>query len=226
MLIIFDCDGVLVDSEALAAEVFSQELGRCGIDWTADDCLNQFKGRTLADCMEILNRKFPGSTSEDFLDRLNEATRHRFERDLEPVEGVLELLNYLHARDVSFCVASNGGYTKMRGSLQLTGLLPYFEGRCYSAESVSKGKPDPELFLWAADSMGVPPQFCKVIEDSESGLRAAKAAGMAALHYCAVGAQAIGCSVFSHMSDLPELLESSRKAAAAASDPILRRYDH
>ncbi len=211
MLIIFDCDGVLVDSEVIGAEVFSEELARHGIALSPVECHTQFQGKTLRDCMTWLGSEFPVTLPEDFLTVLEEATADRFQRDLQPVAGILDVLHYLDEQSVPYCVASNGGYEKMNGSLGLTGLLPYFEGRIFSADSVSKGKPDPALFLWAAESMGVPPQFCTVIEDSYWGLKAAKAAGMNVFHYSLTEVTDPKAPVFSRMSDLPALLHSSMR---------------
>lgn len=209
MLIIFDCDGVLVDSEVIGAEVFSEELARHGIELNAVDCHRQFQGLTLQDCMSWLRQKFSVRLPEDFLTTLEAQTALRFKRDLKPVDGILEVLSYLDEQNVPYCVASNGGYGKINGSLEVTGLLSYFQGRIFSADSVTAGKPDPALFLWAAESMGVPPRFCTVIEDSRSGLQAAQAAGMKVFHYSRSGSGQVEVPVFEDMRELPVLLRST-----------------
>ncbi len=195
-----------MDSEIIGAEVFSEELARHGISLSARDCHQQFQGKTLRDCMSRLEREFSIALPETFLTTLEEATARRFQIDLRPVDGIRDVLDYLDKQNVPYCVASNGGYEKMQCSLGLTGLLPYFKGRIFSADSVSRGKPDPALFLWAAESMGVPPEFCRVIEDSESGLEAARAAGMTVFHYSDKSGADATAAVFSRMGDLPELL--------------------
>jgi len=179
MLIIFDCDGVLVDSEGLAAEVFSEVLAEQGISFSPEDCYRQFHGHTLDACFAWLDRHFSLTTSEAFADRLAGATRERFRSDLRPVDGVLEVLELLLTKNIPFCVASNGEHKKINHSLSVTGLERYFPTqRRFSRDDVARGKPAPDLFILAAESVGVAPVFCTVIEDSESGFQAAQSAGM------------------------------------------------
>lgn len=217
MLIIFDCDGVLVDSEQLAAEVFSNELRRNGTAWTADECHRQFRGYTLRHCLELLNRSLAEPLPSDFLEKLQEATRLAFESSLKAVEGVAPVLELLQSRGIPFCVASNGSYEKMEHALRVTGLYPYFENRCYSAEAVAQGKPAPDLFLLAAESLGVNPRFCHVIEDSAAGMHAAAAAGMRALYYNPLEQTTESdCIAFNSMRQLPQLLGIDKSATCVA----------
>ncbi len=188
MLVIFDCDGVLVDSESLAAEVFSEQLQAFGISMSAQQCLLQFHGHTLNNCFAWLEKEFATSLPESFSQALAHATKERFCSDLKPVEGVIELLEALNGKEVEYCVASNGEHKKIDHSLELTGLSGYFPSsaknqRRFSMEDVAVGKPSPELFLYAAESIGVPPRFCSVVEDSASGFAAAKAAEMNLIRY-------------------------------------------
>lgn len=207
MLIIFDCDGVLVDSEKLAAEVFSSELLRHGVTWSAEECHGRFRGHTLSYCLALLQDTLSDSLPDDFLEGLQEATRLAFESSLKAVDGVDTVLTQLQARAIPFCAASNGSYAKMEHALRITGLYPAFEHRCYSAEAVAQGKPAPDLFLFAAESVGVDPRFCYVIEDSAAGLQAAQAAGMHVLLYSAAGQSGDrSCVSFSSMDQLPGLL--------------------
>jgi HAD superfamily hydrolase (TIGR01509 family) len=178
MLIIFDCDGVLVDSESLAAEVFADLLQTLKIPLTQEDCERLFRGHTLAYCMEYLALNYPGKLPENFLDRLSLATEKTFAERLKPVEGVKSVLEQLRARRLPFCVASNGGLKKVLHSLSVTGLAPHFMGRCFSAEMVPRGKPAPDLFLFAAKMMNAEPHQTLVVEDSMAGVNAALAAGM------------------------------------------------
>lgn len=181
MLVIFDCDGVLVDSEQLAARVFAHTLQSVGVNYSAKQCMNDFVGLTLEACFEqlrirgeVLPRDFPQ------LLLANEALV--FERELRAVDGVSTVLDGLQRAAIAYCVASNGGLAKVRRSLKLTGLSGYFDQNIYSSQMVPRGKPFPDLFLFAAESMGVPRAFCRVVEDSAVGVEAAVAAGMSV--YC------------------------------------------
>ncbi|WP_096085435.1 HAD family hydrolase [Agaribacterium haliotis] len=188
MLIIFDCDGVLVDSELLGAKVFSDTLADFGFAMSAEACFERFKGWTLSACYEWLAPQMGGSLPPAFAGALKANTKARFSAELTAVDGVEALLQQLRQRGKSYCVASNGGHAKIANSLKACELAPYFSSRQrFSAEDVSSGKPDPALFLYAAESMGVPADFCWVIEDSLTGARAAKAAGMKLVFYCETG---------------------------------------
>jgi HAD superfamily hydrolase (TIGR01509 family) len=186
MLIIFDCDGVLVDSEKLAAQVFSDCLEGVGIRFGAEQCFARFKGHTLDYCVQWLQQQFGASSlPPDFLQTLNEQTTKRFASDLRPVEGVEKILRDLQQRQRAFCVASNGGREKVAHSLRVTGLFGYFAepGRRFSRDDVKKGKPAPDLFLFAAQQMHIAPAETIVIEDSLTGVQAALAAGMRVYFY-------------------------------------------
>lgn len=207
MLVIFDCDGVLVDSEHLAAWVFAQTLAAAGIDYTAERCLSEFRGLTLVACMARLHDTYPGVLAQDFLVELERATLSAFEKSLQPVPGVVPVIERLESLDRPLCVASNGGYRKLCHSLEVTGLWPHFDGRCFSAEWVAQGKPAPDLFQLAAESMGVPPHFCTVVEDSPTGVKAALAAGMRVVqHVAQTEPFGQGVPTFVDMQQLPELL--------------------
>lgn len=207
MLVIFDCDGVLVESEHLAAQVFSQTLVAAGVPYTAQQCMSEFRGLTLDACMAHLEKMHPGVLAPDFLSQLEGATLSAFETSLTAVDGVLPVIEQLERLGRPFCVASNGGYRKLCHSLEVTGLWPYFEGRCFSAEWVARGKPEPDLFLLAAESLGVPAHFCTVVEDSSAGVRAALAAGMRVVQYVAeTRSEDRGVPTFADMRQLPALL--------------------
>ncbi|ABD82622.1 HAD family hydrolase [Saccharophagus degradans] len=208
MLIIFDCDGVLVDSEKLAAQVFADALAERGLAITAQTCFSVFKGHTLANCFEILRTQFAFEVPPDFAQQLDIKTKHAFTHNLKPVAGVRELLADLVKRGVPFCVASNGGHDKIAHSLTVTGLIKYFPENRFSAEDVARGKPAPDLFVYAAEAMGVPVEFARVIEDSYTGLKAARAAGIKSFFY---GASSKECDQleaiqFDNMALLPGLL--------------------
>ena len=179
LLIIFDCDGVLVDSENLAAEVFSSVLKSEGILMTAQQCFDAFKGMTLPGCYKKIENDFSCKLSSSFDVYLREETERVFSSSLKAVEGVPLVLGFLLEHGVSFCVASNGGIKKIKNSLEVTGLKKYFsEDKIFSAENVSKGKPSPDLFLYSASKQQINPKDCWVVEDSALGVQAATSAGM------------------------------------------------
>lgn len=181
--VIFDCDGVLVDSETLAAQVFARQLANWGVDFSAERCFEEFKGYTLHACLKKLVGLTGRSLPESFLIELQDATFAAFAADLKPVQGIVELLDLLQSKGIEFCVASNGGVNKIRYSLTHTGLVTYFVDRLFSAEHVKHGKPRPDLFLHAAQVCHYAPQVCWVVEDSSTGVEAAMRAQMNVIYY-------------------------------------------
>ncbi len=182
MLIIFDCDGVLVDSEKLAAEIFSDMLARIGISIDAQVCFEQFHGKTLSYCYEWIERNKNVVLPKSFHAHLCEETEIQFREKLKPVDGVVDVIRYLERKKVKYCVASNGSHKKIENSLQATGLIDYFPRR-FSADDVHYGKPEPELFLFAAEQMSVMPELSFVIEDSDTGKQAALSANMSLIMF-------------------------------------------
>jgi HAD superfamily hydrolase (TIGR01509 family) len=173
-LIIFDCDGVLIDSELLSCRCLSEVLARYGISLGLDQALDLFLGRSataVLDHYQTLGRSIP----EQFYVELRAAVRAAFLAALCPIEGVRSVLEGLQ---VPHCVASSSDLDRVSFSLSLTGLAPHFGRRLYSAQMVERGKPAPDLFLYAAERMQAKPRNTLVIEDSVSGVTAAKAAGM------------------------------------------------
>ncbi len=208
MLIIFDCDGVLVDSEQLASEVFSECLNSVGIQMSATACFQQFQGQSLANCFLWIEDRFASVLPADFHAFLDRKTRERFSQELRPVWGVENVLNFLSEKQIDFCVASNGGHEKIESALQTTGLLKYFDQR-FSVDDVVHGKPAPDIFLHAAKSMKKNIENVLVVEDSEAGWSAAKSAGMKVLVYAAHGEPKFSCEQhFSSMDNLLALLQS------------------
>lgn len=206
MLIIFDCDGVLVDSERLASEIFSQCLKENGIQLSAEECFRWFQGRSLDDCYRILRDKMADNLPEDFNEQLIVATHNGFGGSLKAVSGVREVLEALVKSNFPFCVASNGGHKKIKHSLSITGMLDFFPDR-FSVEDVAYGKPKPDLFLFAAKQMGYLPSETIVIEDSLSGYQAAMSANMRCLVFFENGRPAFECEeYFSEMRQLKVLL--------------------
>ena len=206
-LVIFDCDGVLVDSEPLAVRVEAELIGRLGWPLTEADVLERFVGRSDAYVRAEVERAVGRPLPE--YRQLYEQQLHRiFRSELRAVDGIADTLEAL---TLPTCVASSGTHEKMRLTLGLTGLLPYFSGRLFSATEVRDGKPAPDLFLHAAERCGVDPDHCVVIEDSRSGVEAARAAGMRCLAYCggltpASWLEGPGTVVFDDMRALVPLL--------------------
>jgi len=173
-LVIFDCDGVLVDSEVLSCQCLSEVLGACGIELSRDDALDLFLGRSVTAVLQHYQedrRLVP----ENFLTELKTRVRQRFTHALRPIPGIDSLMSSLQT---PFCVASSSDLDRVSLSLALTGLAPHFGKRLYTAQMVARGKPAPDLFLYAAAQMQVEPRHTLVVEDSVSGVTAAKAAGM------------------------------------------------
>lgn len=214
-LVIFDCDGVLVDSEILCHQVLMQMIAEHGVVLTLEEALGHFMGTSNESCLAAVSAVVGRPMPEDFMAQFAERTIAAFGESLMPVpgiEGVLQSLSW------PFCVASNGPREKMGFTLGHTGLLPHFEGRIFSAQDVERPKPAPDLFLHAARSCGVDAAKCVVIEDSPTGVKAARAAGMTVVGYAAMGHAekllAAGAhAVFSAMANLPELLASMHQQA-------------
>ncbi len=211
MLLIFDCDGVLVDSEVLAAKVFSASLENFGINLSPEDCYKQFKGHSLDYCLYSLNKRYT-QVNEHFFRYLQRETEKAFEKDLKPVEGVQSVLSYLKEKDIRFCVASNGEHKKITHSLTVTGLLSYFPCNRFSRDDVAEGKPAPDLFLCAAEVNEIEPSQCCVIEDSVTGVRAAQAAGMQVWYFNpgeTLASEAVKADL--HFSSMSQILGHIRK---------------
>lgn len=175
-LVIFDCDGVLVDSEPLSVKVLVEQLNRKGVAIDETQAYARFLGRSLSTVAQILHDDYDHSIDAVFLEDLRHQLYDRFRRELQPVSGIADALDELKCPR---CVASSSQPERIRLSLSLTGLLDRFEPHIFSASMVSRGKPEPDLFLHAARVMGAEPSACIVIEDSPAGIEAAKRAGMA-----------------------------------------------
>jgi len=215
VLVIFDCDGVLVDSEKLSNTCFARALQREGLDWSVEETMERLMGRSMKSCVEIvegiLGRKLPA----DFVERLQIETLQSFkDAPLKAVTNVAEAIDTIEARGIATCVASSGGFDKMDVSLGVTGLKKRFDGRVFSASQVQRGKPFPDLFLKAAIEMNQQPFDCVVVEDSVPGVQAAKSAGMRVLGYVAAphtdrdAMAKAGAFLFSDMKQLPELVQA------------------
>lgn len=183
MLIIFDCDGVLVDSELIASRELAAYLTDFGRPTTGQDCRDNFTGLSLQSVAAKIHTDWGLVLPEDFVTQLRARDAHAFERDLKIMPGVEAALDALDAIGIRYCVASSGSPEKIHHSLSITKLLDRFDGHLFSAAQVAHGKPAPDLFLFAAARLGVEPQTCVVIEDSPAGVAGAKAAGMRVLGF-------------------------------------------
>jgi HAD superfamily hydrolase (TIGR01509 family) len=205
-LVIFDCDGVLVDSERLAIRVEAEIVTGLGWSLTESDIVERFVGRSAAHMHQEIERHL--GRSIDWDSEFEARYREVFEAELEPVPGIIEAL-----REIALptCVASSGSHDRMRFILGKTELLDEFRGRIFSVDDVENGKPAPDIFLHAAKEMGASPARCAVVEDSASGVSAGLAAGMTVFGYCGgvTGADSLSLGeavVFDDMAKLPALL--------------------
>ncbi len=207
--VIFDCDGVLVDSEPIGNRVLAGLLTGAGLPTSFEDCMRDYRGRSMASCMALASERLGSPVPADLPDRYYAEVKAVFARELEPVPGVIEALDRIA---LPSCVASSGPHHKLRVTLARTGLWKRFEGRIFSAGEVEHGKPAPDLFQYAARRMGFDPATTAVVEDSVPGVQAARAAGMRALafarHTEAPELEAAGGEAFHDMADLPGLLRA------------------
>jgi HAD superfamily hydrolase (TIGR01509 family) len=215
LLVIFDCDGVLVDTEPLANASFSRALRAQGLDWSPEETIRRLMGLSLKSCVEICEAELGRKLPDDFLETMQAYTYQSFrDAPLQPIAGVKEAIVAVQEAGCDTCVASSGSPEKMRFTLGLTGLWDLFDGRIFSASQVLRGKPFPDLFLHAAIAMNVQPFDCVVVEDSVPGVRAARSAGMRALAYAGepyanpAALKQAGGEVFDAMKRLPELVQA------------------
>jgi HAD superfamily hydrolase (TIGR01509 family) len=210
-LVIFDCDGVLVDTERLTVGVEARILTELGWALTAEEVVERWMGRSTAAQLADLEARLGAASAREFDERTTAELLATFERELIAVEGVVNLLDHLDAYGVPTCVASSGTHERMGRTLGITGLADRFDGRIFSATEVQHGKPAPDLFLHAASAMGVDPSRCAVVEDSVYGVQAGVAAGMTVYGFAggltsADALAAAGAVAFERMSDLLDVL--------------------
>jgi len=216
MLIIFDCDGVLVDSELIASQMLSEHLSSMGIHMTATHCRNRFTGKSIQSVVEWVATHHSHALPSDFEETLKVRDRAAFVEHLKPIKGIHEVLKKITA---ATCVASSGSLDKIKLSLGICELENYFSGRLFSASQVSNGKPAPDLFLHAAKAINTKTADCIVIEDSVAGVTAAKKAGMVCFGFYG-GSHALtdtyrnnllsagADQAFERMVDLPQMIEA------------------
>lgn len=208
-MVIFDCDGVLVDSETLTNSVLQKNLADHGLDLSLDQVMDTFVGGTMAVVM-VEARKLGAALPDDWLGNIYSNIFHALERSVELVPHVPALLDVLDKAGVAYAVGSNGPMRKMEITLGRTGLWDRLKGRAFSSHDCAAPKPAPDVYLKAAHLAGIDPSDCVVIEDSATGARAAVAANMPCFGYCAetaVDLMTQHCvATFDDMRELPKLL--------------------
>lgn len=211
-LVVFDCDGVLVDSEVIAVQIDQRVLADLGWELEREEIIERFVGKSEANFIAGIEKHLGIELGEGWDRKYQHWYHEALERDLTAVDGVEEALDRIR---LPHCVASSGSHAKMQRTLGKTGLLQRFAGRIFSATEVANGKPAPDLFLHAAGTLGTAPEACAVVEDSAYGVQAARAAGMHVFAYAggvtpAERLAGPGTTVFHDMRLLPELIAAGR----------------
>lgn len=204
--VIFDLDGCLVDSEPLSIAALSDELVALGIPDAGFEVIrDRFLGMSMLDIRDHMAERTGRPIPADFVDRVEARLFAAYRQGLRRMAGIDELLAGLRRADMPFAIATGGSVRRLTRTLAASGLTPWFEGRAFSADLVARGKPAPDLFLFAAAQLGIPPDACIVIEDSPHGITGARAAGM----------RAIGFTGGAHLADARESHAALLRAAGA-----------
>ncbi len=216
-LVIFDCDGVLVDSEALSAAVVAREITALGWPMTAEESMARFLGYRMADIPPVVQAQLGRPVPEAWVEQVRAGMIRAFDA-VELVPGAREALQAVTAMGLPYRVASNSAHEEMRKKFDVTGLAALIGDRRHSARDVARGKPAPDVFLAAAAAEGVPPAACLVIEDSMPGITGALAAGMAVIgletHGNGAALRAAGATPIASLAELPALLRAAARRAA------------
>lgn len=215
-LVIFDCDGVLVDSERITNRVFCEMLNNLGLNVTLEDMFERFVGHSMSQCVEIMTELLGTPPPDDFVPTLRDKAAAALVAEVKPLDGVSAAIDALPC---PYCVASSGEPEKIRLTLHQTNLLSRFEGKIFSVVDVTHPKPAPDVFLHAAATMGASPEWCAVVEDTPTGVRAGVAAGMYVYGFAAnTPAHRLSAAgahqIFSDMVDLPQLLAERYRSVA------------
>ncbi|MEU9349383.1 HAD family hydrolase [Streptomyces sp. NPDC048278] len=210
-LVIFDNDGVLVDSEPISNRLLAAYLTELGHATSYEDSIRDYMGSAMHRIHDLVLERTGQRLPDDFDDVFHARVFAAFEEELKPVTGVAGVLEQLAADGVPYCVASSGSHERIRVGHRTTGLDRWFEeSRIFSSQDVGRGKPAPDLFLYAAERMGVVPERCAVVEDSPLGVQAAVAAGMDVYGFTAMtpADRLTGATqLFADMGNLADLLE-------------------
>lgn len=209
-MVIFDCDGVLVDSEPLANRVTADIISAEGWALTAEEAQRRFIGLNLEAMVPMIEAELGRTLSADWVARLTDRLIDVFAREVQPIDGALAALDGVSALGLPWRVASNSSHAELQAKFAAIGAASLVAGRLHSYTDVPNGKPAPDLYLAAAAAEGIPPAACVVVEDSVTGVRAARAAGMDCLGFAPHGdgaaLRAEGAAIFTSMSDLPQLI--------------------
>jgi HAD superfamily hydrolase (TIGR01509 family) len=217
-LVIFDCDGVLVDSEPISFAVLRETLASAGVELEESRAYRRFLGKSMASITRMIADEFKISLSQEHIEAMRTELFARFQTELQPIPGVVGMLGGF---ELPHCVASSSQMERIRLSLTITGLIGFFEPNIFSATMVERGKPEPDLFLHAANAMGFEPVDCIVIEDSPAGIQAAHSAGMRVFAFTGGSHAALSnlreivqglqpTLIFDDMKTLPTLIETVR----------------
>lgn len=210
-LVIFDCDGVLVNTEPISNRVMTDAISETGLKMNIEEVTEAFEGMRLDDIAAALEERLGKRLPEGWVVAFEERRAAEFRKGVEAIPGVAEALASISAAGLQVCVASQASQEKMKLTLGLSGLIENFaKGSLFSARMVEQGKPHPDLFLLAARSMGFQPAGCVVVEDGVLGVRAGRVAGMEVLGYAPDGRgdrlASEGARTFASMAELPRLL--------------------
>ena len=210
-LVAFDCDGVLVDSEPVTCGVLADMLGELGWQMSVEETMHTFIGKLVRDEIDMIARHCPTPVPPDFYEQFVARRNAALESGIEPVRNIHAAVEALSEQELPFCVASGADRAKMRLTLGKTGLLRWFDGKMFSGMEVPRTKPAPDVYLLAAETMGVAPSRCVVVEDTPTGVTAGVAAGMTVFGYAERMDRrrlldAGAALVFDDMALLPELV--------------------
>ena len=205
--VIFDCDGVLIDSELISCQILVDMANDHGANIDIDYGMKHFKGSYMKACIDKILTLITKPLKDDFEKEYRLKSFDAFKKEIQPIKGVKRVLDTIN---VPFCVASSGPENKIRLNLEITGLLPYFEDNIFSCYTIKKWKPKPDVFLWAAKEMGFKPSECLVVEDSLSGVKAAKNGGFDVFGYTEHDhkneLESLATKTFNDMSKLLEMI--------------------
>lgn len=208
-LVIFDCDGVVVDSVRAHSDVMSANFAKYGLDLTPDECTTKLGAGKMAFIGEAA-KKLGADLPDHWLDEIYAEIYARLEQGVDLIDGVEDVVQQLKARNIPFCLASNGSKAKMEIMLRPSGMLDYFQDNVFSAHNIGHWKPEPDLFFHAANTMGVTYKDCVIVEDSQTGVLGAQRAGIKCFGYAAdtdpEELSAHDAIIFNSMSELPSLL--------------------
>ncbi|QPO12884.1 HAD family phosphatase [Thalassospira sp. A40-3] len=209
-VVLFDCDGVLVNSEPISLATLVDVLDHFNAPLSLRDVSDRFTGRSSSAPIEYIKTQTGRDVSAEFKPYYYKMLFDRYDRDLTKIDGIETVLTVLQARDIAFCISSSSSVERLEKTMQVTGLGPWFDGRVYSADFVENGKPAPDLFLHAANAMGYAPGDAIVIEDSVAGVTAARAAGMKCIGFVGGG----------HYADDPQT--ASQRLYDAGADIVIK----